>query len=180
MRHFVLIACAFSTQTRHRREVRRRLSSALYRKAPQETFHLAPWRNGQAVKPKSSLLKPQWRSSSDDLIYFCHLESFHSREVDRSKPFVSPQIARLPHGGKYRQIRVDIESTKLASKALTPEDVVNAKRAEPDLAAGVAKDRRHSTTVRTIAMRRPSPTSTIFRSHMPTGRPCSRGCRPGA
>lgn len=45
-----------------------------------------------------------------------------------------------PAGGKYRQIMVDIDSTKLLAKGLTPLDVVNAVNAQNlTLPAGTAK-----------------------------------------
>ena len=47
--------------------------------------------------------------------------------------FIRPQLATIqgasvpiPHGGKVRQIMVDIDSQKLLSKGLSPLDVVNA------------------------------------------------------
>ena len=45
-----------------------------------------------------------------------------------------------PDGGKYRQIMVDIDPTKLQAKGLTPTDVVNAVNAENlTLPSGLAK-----------------------------------------
>jgi multidrug efflux pump subunit AcrB len=45
-----------------------------------------------------------------------------------------------PDGGKYRQIMVDIDPTKLQAKGLTPTDVVNAVNAESlTLPSGLAK-----------------------------------------
>ena len=73
-----------------------------------------------------------------------------------------------PDGGKYRQIIVDIDSTKLAAKGLTPGDAVNALNAQNlALPSGLAKIGDTQYTVRTNAM----PT-TIDRVH--------GGCRPGA
>jgi multidrug efflux pump subunit AcrB len=79
-----------------------------------------------------------------------------------------------PDGGKYRQIMVDIDSTKLAAKGLTPADVVNAVNAQTlTLPSGLAKIGDTQYTVRTNAMPTTSPTSTIFRSPMSTARPFS-------
>src|ERR1700680_1372737 len=45
-----------------------------------------------------------------------------------------------PDGGKYRQIMVDIDSTKLEAKGLTPTDIVNAVNAQNlTLPSGLAK-----------------------------------------
>jgi multidrug efflux pump subunit AcrB len=58
-----------------------------------------------------------------------------------------------PDGGKYRQIMVDIDSTKLAAKGLTPADVVNAVNAQTlTLPSGLAKIGDTQYTVRTNAM----------------------------
>ena len=58
-----------------------------------------------------------------------------------------------PDGGKYRQIMVDINSTKLAAKGLTPADVVNAVNAQTlTLPSGLAKIGDTQYTVRTNAM----------------------------
>src|SRR6202048_899767 len=58
-----------------------------------------------------------------------------------------------PDGGKYRQIMVDIDPTKLQAKGLTPTDVVNAVNAENlTLPAGLAKMGDTQYTVRTNAM----------------------------
>ena len=58
-----------------------------------------------------------------------------------------------PDGGKYRQIMVDIDSTKLAAKGLTPTDVVNAINAQNlTLPSGLAKIGDTQYTVRTNAM----------------------------
>jgi multidrug efflux pump subunit AcrB len=58
-----------------------------------------------------------------------------------------------PDGGKYRQIMVDIDSTKLAAKGLTPADVVNAVNAQNlTLPSGLAKIGDTQYTVRTNAM----------------------------
>lgn len=57
-----------------------------------------------------------------------------------------------PAGGKYRQIMVDIDSTKLLAKGLTPLDVVNAVNAQNlTLPAGTAKIGDTQYTVRTNA-----------------------------
>src|SRR5580692_9917720 len=57
-----------------------------------------------------------------------------------------------PAGGKYRQIMVDIDPTKLLSKGLTPLDVVNAVNAQSlTLPAGTAKFGRTQYVVRTNA-----------------------------
>ena len=58
-----------------------------------------------------------------------------------------------PDGGKYRQIMVDIDSTKLEAKGLTPADVVNAVNAQNlTLPSGLAKIGDTQYTVRTNAM----------------------------
>jgi multidrug efflux pump subunit AcrB len=58
-----------------------------------------------------------------------------------------------PDGGKYRQIMVDIDSTKLAAKGLTPANVVNAVNAQTlTLPSGLAKIGDTQYTVRTNAM----------------------------
>jgi multidrug efflux pump subunit AcrB len=58
-----------------------------------------------------------------------------------------------PDGGKYRQIMVDIDSTKLAAKGLTAADVVNAVNAQTlTLPSGLAKIGDTQYTVRTNAM----------------------------
>src|ERR1700756_1146514 len=58
-----------------------------------------------------------------------------------------------PDGGKYRQIMVDIDQTKLQAKGLTPTDVVNAISAENlTLPSGLAKIGDKQYTVRTNAM----------------------------
>ena len=58
-----------------------------------------------------------------------------------------------PDGGKYRQIMVDINSTKLAAKGLTPTEVVNAINAQNlTLPSGLAKIGDTQYTVRTNAM----------------------------
>jgi multidrug efflux pump subunit AcrB len=58
-----------------------------------------------------------------------------------------------PDGGKYRQIMVDIDPTKLQAKGLTPTDVVNAVNAENlTLPSGSAKIGDKQYTVRTDAM----------------------------
>jgi multidrug efflux pump subunit AcrB len=58
-----------------------------------------------------------------------------------------------PDGGKYRQIMVDIDPTKLAAKGLTPVDVVNAVNAQNlTLPSGLAKIGDTQYTVRTNAM----------------------------
>ena len=58
-----------------------------------------------------------------------------------------------PDGGKYRQIMVDIDPLKLASKGLTPLDVVNAVNAQNlTLPSGQAKIGDTQYTVRTNAM----------------------------
>src|ERR1700754_1160310 len=57
-----------------------------------------------------------------------------------------------PAGGKYRQIMVDIDPTKLVAKGLTPLDVVNAVNAQNlTLPAGTAKIGNTQYTVRTNA-----------------------------
>jgi len=58
-----------------------------------------------------------------------------------------------PDGGKYRQIMVDIDPTKLQAKGLTPTDVVNAVNAETlTLPSGSAKIGDKQYTVLTNAM----------------------------
>jgi multidrug efflux pump subunit AcrB len=58
-----------------------------------------------------------------------------------------------PDGGKYRQIMVDIDPTKLQAKGLTPTDVVNAINAQNlTLPSGLAKIGNRQYTVRTNAM----------------------------
>src|SRR6201988_1122729 len=58
-----------------------------------------------------------------------------------------------PDGGKYRQIMVDIDPTKLQAKGLTPTDVVNAINAENlTLPSGLAKIGDTQYTVRTNVM----------------------------
>jgi multidrug efflux pump subunit AcrB len=58
-----------------------------------------------------------------------------------------------PDGGKYRQIMVDIDSTKLQAKGLTPIDIVNAVNAQNlTLPSGQAKIGDTQYTVRTNAM----------------------------
>jgi multidrug efflux pump subunit AcrB len=58
-----------------------------------------------------------------------------------------------PDGGKYRQIMVDIDPTKLQAKGLTPTDVVNAVNAQSlTLPSGLAKIGDKQYTVRTNAM----------------------------
>src|SRR3989440_8982837 len=58
-----------------------------------------------------------------------------------------------PDGGKYRQIMVDIDSTKLQARGLTPTDVVNAINAENlTLPSGLAKIGDKQYTVLTNAM----------------------------
>jgi multidrug efflux pump subunit AcrB len=58
-----------------------------------------------------------------------------------------------PDGGKYRQIMVDIDPTKLQAKGLTPTDVVNAVNAETlTLPSGLAKIGDKQYTVLTNAM----------------------------
>src|ERR1700750_293592 len=57
-----------------------------------------------------------------------------------------------PAGGKYRQIMVDIDSTKLVAKGLTPLDVVNAVNTQNlTLPSGTAKIGDTQYTVRTNA-----------------------------
>lgn len=57
-----------------------------------------------------------------------------------------------PSGGKYRQIMVDIDPTKLVAKGLTPLDVVNAVNAQNlTLPAGTAKIGNTQYTVRSNA-----------------------------
>ena len=58
-----------------------------------------------------------------------------------------------PDGGKYRQIMVDIDPTKLQAKGLTPTDVVNAVNVQSlTLPSGLAKIGGKQYTVRTNAM----------------------------
>src|SRR5438128_4516296 len=58
-----------------------------------------------------------------------------------------------PDGGKYRQIMVDIDPTKLQAKGLTPTDIVNAVNAgNLTIASGQAKIGDTQYTVRTNAM----------------------------
>jgi multidrug efflux pump subunit AcrB len=58
-----------------------------------------------------------------------------------------------PDGGKYRQIMVDIDSTKLEAKGLTPADIVNAVNAQNlTLPSGLAKIGDTQYVVRTNAM----------------------------
>jgi multidrug efflux pump subunit AcrB len=58
-----------------------------------------------------------------------------------------------PDGGKYRQIMVDIDPTKLQAKGLTPADIVNAVNAQNlTLPSGLAKLGDTQYTVRTNAM----------------------------
>src|SRR5437660_2585415 len=58
-----------------------------------------------------------------------------------------------PAGGKYRQIMVDIDQTKLLSKGLTPLQVVNAVNAQNlTLPGGDAKIGKTDYTVRTNSM----------------------------
>src|ERR1700736_1918056 len=58
-----------------------------------------------------------------------------------------------PDGGKYRQIVVGIDPTKLQAKGLTPTDVVNAINAQNlTLPSGLAKIGDRQYTVRTNAM----------------------------
>src|SRR6201997_2644040 len=58
-----------------------------------------------------------------------------------------------PDGGKYRQIIVDIDPTKLQAMGLTPTDVVNSINAENlTLPSGLAKIGNTQYTVRTNAM----------------------------
>src|SRR5215469_15078993 len=58
-----------------------------------------------------------------------------------------------PDGGKYRQIMVHIDPTKLQAKGLTPTDVVNAVNAQTlTLPSGLAKIGDTQYTVRTNAM----------------------------
>src|SRR2546423_1753822 len=58
-----------------------------------------------------------------------------------------------PDGGKYRQIMVDIDPTKLQARGLTPTDVVNAVTAENlTLPSGLAKIGDKQYTVLTNAM----------------------------
>src|SRR5882724_9036084 len=58
-----------------------------------------------------------------------------------------------PDGGKYREIMVDIDPTKLQAKGLTPTDVVKAINAQNlTLPSGLAKIGDRQYTVRTNAM----------------------------
>jgi multidrug efflux pump subunit AcrB len=60
-----------------------------------------------------------------------------------------------PDGGKYRQIMVDIDPTKLQAKGLTPTDIVNAVNAgNLTIASGLAKIGDTQYTIRTNAMPR--------------------------
>jgi multidrug efflux pump subunit AcrB len=62
-------------------------------------------------------------------------------------------IFPTPDGGKYRQIMVDIDPTKLQAKGLTPTDVVNAVNVQSlTLPSGLAKIGGKQYTVRTNAM----------------------------
>jgi multidrug efflux pump subunit AcrB len=66
---------------------------------------------------------------------------------DYGSNFIRPQLATvpgaavpLPYGGKVRQIMVDIDSSQLKSKGLSPVDVVNAVNAQNViLPSGTAK-----------------------------------------
>jgi multidrug efflux pump subunit AcrB len=66
---------------------------------------------------------------------------------DYATNFIRPQLATipgaavpLPYGGKVRQIMVDIDSQKLLSNALSPEDIVNVINAQNiALPTGTAK-----------------------------------------
>ena len=62
--------------------------------------------------------------------------------------FIRTQLATVegaqipyPYGGKQRQVQVDINLQALQSKGLSPTDVVNAIRAEPDSALRHRQDR---------------------------------------
>ena len=87
-----------------------------------------------------------------------------------------------PDGGKYRQIMVDIDQTKLQARGLTPTDVVNAINAQNlTLPSGLAKIGDTQYTVRTNAM----PATIADLNNIPIkyvngadGIP--EGCRPGA
>jgi multidrug efflux pump subunit AcrB len=58
-----------------------------------------------------------------------------------------------PDGGKYRQIMVDIDPTKLQAKGLTPTDIVNAVNAgNLTIASGLSKIGDTQYTIRTNAM----------------------------
>jgi multidrug efflux pump subunit AcrB len=58
-----------------------------------------------------------------------------------------------PDGGKYRQIMVDIDQTKLQARGLTPTDVANAINAQNlTLPSGLAKIGDKQYTIRTNAM----------------------------
>ena len=58
-----------------------------------------------------------------------------------------------PDGGKYRQIVVDIDPTKLQARGLTPTDVVNAINAQNlTLPSGLAKIGDRQYTIRTNSM----------------------------
>src|SRR6202047_3807168 len=58
-----------------------------------------------------------------------------------------------PDGGKYRQIMVDIDPTKLQAKGLTPTDIVNSVNAgNLTIASGLAKIGDTQYTIRTNAM----------------------------
>src|ERR1700731_2460298 len=62
-------------------------------------------------------------------------------------------IFPTPDGGKYRQIMVDIDPTKLQAKGLTPTDIVNAVNAgNLTIASGLAKIGDTQYTIRTNAM----------------------------
>ena len=70
-----------------------------------------------------------------------------------------------PSGGKYRQIMVDIDPTKLVARGLTPLDVVNAVNAQNlTLPSGTAKIGNTQYAVLTNATPSSIPTSTTFRS----------------
>src|SRR6266403_1872437 len=70
-----------------------------------------------------------------------------------SWPLSQASRSRPPDGGKYRQIMVDIDSTKLQAKGLTPTDIVNAVNAENlTLPSGLAKIGDKQYTVLTNAM----------------------------
>src|SRR5246127_1545757 len=72
----------------------------------------------------------------------------------RQQPAPVPGVTfPTPDGGKYRQIMVDIDPTKLQAKGLTPTDVVNAVNAENlTLPSGLAKIGDKQYTVLTNAM----------------------------
>src|SRR5262249_57209016 len=76
--------------------------------------------------------------------------------IDRIRQQLA-QIAGItlptPAGGKYRQIMVDIDPTRLAANGLTPLDVVNVVNAQSlTLPSGTAKMGDKQYTVRTNAM----------------------------